>query len=122
MESYKLIQSKINLINDQIENLEKSGFFTEEECNHQTQYLRSFKNLLEQEIAHLPKLYNTYIIASCHHCGGLSQCAPEKGMSKEMNKEFLKLRHQGFVIRTISSFECEYYMETLGACSACQKN
>lgn len=119
MESLQLIQSKINLINDQIENLEQSGYFTDAEMEDQTQCLRSLRKLLEKKIENEPKRYNNYIIASCSDCGGLAQCAQEKGMSKQMHKEFLKLRHQGYVIRTISSYECEHYIGTLGACKAC---
>lgn len=112
------LQSKINLLDDQIENLERSGYFTDEEISSKTPAMKRLRQYYVKKAGFL--IHDKYLLAVCHYCNGLRLCAREKDMSKEMNKEFLRLRGNGFVFHSISSNEYDVVIKSLHCKPGCE--
>lgn len=112
------IQPKINLLDDQIENLERSGFFTEEVINSEVERLKRLKSYLEKLQGE--KIYNKHLLAVCPYCNAVRLMAQEKGMSAEMNREFLKLRYKGFFFRSITTDEFPEVVKTMHCKLGCE--
>ena len=112
------LQSKINLLDDQIENLERSGYFTEQDIDLNISAMKRLRDFYVKKAGFL--IHDKYLLAVCHYCNGLRLCAREKDMSKEMSKEFIRLRSNGFVFHSISGNEYDVVIKSLHCKPGCE--